>query len=189
MRRVPEWVREQTADEAPDLDVYNINRTINCVVRLRLHRTGEILFNTLAALGAELDAQAQAQPQQAKLRLLRDALRAGEAHMHEALERRWLAVRMAVHRHLGANSPARVIGDDGLAQAMMSTSRRLRRYGGGLAQAPRNIPSGWGGLALRGSFCVFPGGVASSLCPRPLPIQRLTLSMDAECIGDTLTAL
>ena len=32
----------------------------------------------------------------------------------------------------------------------------------------------------------FPGGVASSLCPRPLPIQRLT---DAECIGDILTAL
>ena len=90
------------------------------MVRLRLHRAGEILLNMLVALGAELDAQVQAQPQRAKLRSLRDTLRAGEAYLRGALERRWLAVRMALHHRLGANAPARVVGDDGLAQAMMS---------------------------------------------------------------------
>ena len=119
VRRVPEWARAQVASEASVGNVYRIYRTIRCVADLRLHQAGESLLHTLAALGAEVDARVQAEPQRARLRALRDTLRAGEARLRGVFEPRWLAVRMALHPRLGARSPAGVIGDDGLAEAMM----------------------------------------------------------------------
>ena len=78
VRRVPEWVHEQVASEASVGNVYRIYRTVRCVADLRLHQAGEILLHMLVALGPEVDAQVQAQPQRARLRNLRDTLRAGE---------------------------------------------------------------------------------------------------------------
>ena len=119
VRRVPEWAQAQVASEASVGDVSRIHRTIRCVVALRLYQAGEILLHMLVTLGPEVDAQLQAQPQRARLRDLRDTLRDGEARLRGVLEARWLAVRMALQARLGAHSPLRVVGDDGLAEAMM----------------------------------------------------------------------
>ena len=119
VRRIPEWVHAQVASEASVGNVPRIYKTIRCVVALRLHHAGEILLHMLVTLGPEVDAQLQAQPQRARLRQLRNTLRAGEARLRGVFEPRWLAVRMALQARLGAQSPLRVVGDDGLAEAMM----------------------------------------------------------------------
>ena len=122
VRRMPAWVHVQAAHAVHIAYTYEILGTIHCVIALRLHHAGETLLPMLVALGAEVDAWVQAEPQRAGLRHLQETLHDGEAYLRRKLEARWLAVRMALHPRLGARSPARVVGDDGLMEAMMRGS-------------------------------------------------------------------